>query len=242
MLWKIRRVLEDSAREYHLLVGDDASTDATTEVLAPYASVLPLSCSARPAERQGYAATAESLLRDALQLVRPAQARCRDSAAGRLRRRSVRPPEFLRRIDSGADVIVGEATLEGESDKWQARVRRWAPRLLGRNARVEGVRDVVSGYVAFRLIALRNAFRDRTTPWLTTEGWAANAELLSWAAAGARRVETVPVSARADRHTREHRHAPWQRARALWAARGQLTVPSVELRAAKGAPREKDAA
>ena len=42
VLWKIRRVLEESAREYQLLVGDDASTDATAEVLEPYAKVLPL--------------------------------------------------------------------------------------------------------------------------------------------------------------------------------------------------------
>ena len=73
-------------------------------------------------------------------------------------------PEFLKRIDSGADVIVGEATLEGEPDKWQRRVRTWAPRLLGRHGRVEGVRDVVSGFAAFRLVALRNAFRDRADP------------------------------------------------------------------------------
>ena len=46
LLWKIRRVLEESAREYQLLVGDDASTDATTEILAPYAKVLPLSVQA----------------------------------------------------------------------------------------------------------------------------------------------------------------------------------------------------
>ncbi len=32
LLWKIRRVLEDSGREYQLLVGDDGSTDATGTV------------------------------------------------------------------------------------------------------------------------------------------------------------------------------------------------------------------
>src|SRR6185295_2674518 len=65
VLWKIRRVLEESSREYQLLVGDDASTDATSEVLAPYARVLPLTV-LRSEVQVGYAATVESLLRQAL--------------------------------------------------------------------------------------------------------------------------------------------------------------------------------
>ncbi len=244
VLWKIRRVLEDSPREYHLLVGDDASTDATAEVLAPYAKVLPLSV-LTSATHQGYAATVESLLREALSrsdrhkrdvaILLPADFAADPSTL----------PEFLKRIDSGADVIVGESTLEGEPDKWQRRVRQWAPRLLGKHGRVDGVRDVVSGYAAFRLIALRNAFRDRTDPWLTADGWAANAQLLAWAAAGARRVETVPVVELAARHIREHRHAPWARARGLWAARRQITAPPQDVRVdrtAKPGPKEKEAA
>ena len=244
VLWKIRRVLEDSPREYHLLVGDDASTDATAAVLEPYATVLPLTV-LRSATRQGYAATVEALLKEALSrsdrhkrdvaILLPA-----DFAAD-----PVTLPEFLKRIDSGADVIVGESTLDGEPDKWQRRVRKWAPRLLGRHARVDGVRDVVSGYAAFRLVALRNAFRDRPGPWLTADGWAANAQLLAWAAAGARRVETVPVIELAARHVRERRHAPWERARGLWAARRQITPPPQDVRvdrASKPAPKEKEAA
>jgi glycosyltransferase involved in cell wall biosynthesis len=244
VLWKIRRVLEESAREYQLLVGDDASTDATAEVLAQYTKVLPLTVISSTT-RRGYAATVEALLREAL---RRSDRHKRDVAIllpGDFSADPSELPEFLRRIDSGADVIVGESTLDGEPDKWQRRLRQFAPRLLGRHARVPGVRDVVSGYVAFRLIALRNAFRDRTEPWFTTDGWAANAQLLAWAAAGARRVETVPVVERADRHVRDRRHAPWARARALWQARGKLTAPPAEVRperAAKASPKEKEAA
>jgi len=244
VLWKIRRVLEETSREYQLLVGDDASTDSTAEVLEPYTKALPLTVLTSK-EQVGYAATVEALLREALArsdrhkrdvaILLPADFAADPSTL----------PEFLKRIDSGADVIVGESTIEGEPDKWQRRVRSWAPRLLGRHARVAGVRDVVSGYAAFRLVALRNAFRDREGPWLTTDGWAANAQLLAWAAAGARRVETVPVVELAERHIRPSRHTAWERAKELWAARRLLTAPPAEIRterAPKGPSKEKEAA
>lgn len=244
VLWKIRRVLDDSPHEYQLLVGDDASTDATAAVLEPYTRALPLTV-LTAATHRGYAATVETLLRDALSrsdrhkrdvaILLPA-----DFAAD-----PATLPEFLKRIDSGADVIVAESTLEGEPDRWQRRVRAWAPRLLGRHGRVDGVRDVVSGYMAIRLVALRNAFRDRPEPWLTAEGWAANAQLLAWAAAGARRVETVAITEVAERHVREHRHSAWERARALWSARRLIVAPPADVRTERGpksTTREKEAA
>lgn len=223
-MWKIRRVLEGSSREYQLLVGDDASTDATTDVLEPYVKVLPLTVLRAPTH-QGYAATVEQLLKEALAR---SDRHKRDIAIVIPADFAVDPevlPEFLKCVDSGADLVIGESTLAGEIGKWDRRVRAWAPRLLGRRARIPGVRDVVSGFAAFRLVALRNAFRECEGRWLATEGWAANAQLLAWAAAGARRVEVVPVTERFDRHTREHRHAPWARARALWAARRDLVAP-----------------
>lgn len=230
VLWKIRRVLEDSPREYHLLVGDDASDDATSEVLEPYVKSLPLSV-LRSATRLGYAATVERLLQEAL---RQSDRHKRDAAILLPADFSIDPadiPELLKRLDSGADVVVGEATVTGEPDRWQQRVRQWAPRILGARASTPDVRDVVSGFAAFRLIALRNAFRDRTPPWLTVDGWAANAQLIAWAAAGGRQLDTVPVIERADRAVRPHRHRPWARARALWHARKTFVAPPPEMRA-----------
>jgi glycosyltransferase involved in cell wall biosynthesis len=224
LLWKASRLLEGSTREYQMLVGDDASTDHTAEVLATYAKALPLTV-LRSETRLGYAATVERLLKEALRL---SDRHKRDAAILMPADFTIDPetlPEFFKRLDSGADVVVGEADTSAEPDKWRRMVRRWAPRLLGSRVRVSGVRDVVSGYVAFRLIAVRNAFRDRPERWLTTEGWAANAELLSWTAAGARRVETVTVIERVDRLQRPSRYEAWPRARELWAARRQLVKP-----------------
>src|ERR687896_403911 len=90
LLWKIRQVFAAFPREYHLLVLDDGSTDATREILEPYSQVLPLT--------------------------------------------------------------------------------------------VTGVSDPVSGFAAYRLFTLRNAIKSNEEPLLTTDGWAANAELLGRAA------------------------------------------------------------
>lgn len=234
LLWKIRRVLEDSGREYQLLVGDDASTDSTTEVLTPYTKVLPLTVM-RSETRLGYAATVERLLQEAL---KRSDRHKRDAAIILPADFTVDPvelPEFLKRLDSGADIVVGEATVQGETDRPRRLVRKWASRILGRRVRVAGVRDLVSGFAAFRLVALRNAFRDKPGAWLATDGWAARAELLAWASAGARRVESVPFVERPERHQRPSRFQPWPLARELWAARSRLVAPP----AAMKPPREE---
>ncbi len=244
VLWKIRQVLQESRREYQLLVGDDASSDGTPEVLAPYAEVLPLTV-LRSEQPIGYAATIERLLRHALE---HSDRHKRDMAILWPADYTVDPAEledFLKRLDSGADLVVGEGSLIGEPDRGRRLVRRWAPRLLGGRVRVPGVRDVVSGVAAFRLVALRHAFRDRPDRWLTTEGWAANAELVAWAAAGARRTESVPITVHADRHQRPSRIEPWPLARALWRARGRLIAPPAGAapareRQTRGASRSKE--
>lgn len=224
VLWKLRQVLGDSRREYQLLVGDDGSTDDTREVLEPYESVLPLTVLRHETSR-GYAATVERLLREALDR---SDRHKRDVAILWPADYTVEPEaieELLKKFDSGADLVVGEATVLGEEDRARRMIRRWAPTILGRRTRVPGIRDVVSGVAAFRLVALRQAFRNRTDRWLATDGWAANAELIAWAAAGARQVEGVPITVRADRRQRPSRVAPWPLARELWQARAHLETP-----------------
>ncbi len=224
VLWRLRQALGDSRREYQFLVGDDGSQDATAEILAPYTNVLPLTVmtSATPV---GYAATVERLLRTALER---SDRHKRDVAILWPADYTIDPDgldELLKKFESGADLVVGEATVLGETDRGRRLVRRWAGRLLGSRVRVRGVHDVVSGVAAIRLVALRQAFRDRSDKWLLTEDWAANAELLAWVAAAARQVETVPVTVRVDRRQRPSRVEPWPRARALWQARRHLIAP-----------------
>jgi dolichol-phosphate mannosyltransferase len=221
LLWKIRQVFAGFPREYHLLVADDGSTDATPEVLEPYARVLPLTV-VRHAERQGYAATVEELLRMALDRTdRPK----RDSAILMHADFAHDPqviPDLVRRLESGADVVVAQGRLRGEPSRAYRLVRRFAPLLLRRAVSVPGVSDLVSGFAAYRLFTLRNAVRDGQPPLLTTGRWAANAELLGRAARHARRVETVPSTERHDLRQRPSRVSPWEVALELWRAGGRL--------------------
>lgn len=217
VLWKIRKIFQEFPREYQILVADDGSTDGTSEILEPYTNVLSLTV-IRNATRQGYARAVESLLGTALERTdRPK----RDSAVLMHADFAHGPeflPEFVRRLDSGADMVVGEATLAGEPSRGRRLVRRLAPMLLRRAVRVDGVHDIVSGFVAFRLMTLRNALRQPEGLRLSADGWAANAELIGRAARHARRIETVPVVERHDLRQRESRVEPWTVARQVWSA------------------------
>jgi glycosyltransferase involved in cell wall biosynthesis len=226
LLWKIRQVFAAFPREYHLLVLDDGSTDSTVEVLEPYARVLPLTVVRHP-ERRGYAASVESLLRNAVELTdRPK----RDTAILMHADFAHSPqtiPDLVRRIESGADMVVAEGRVEGEPSRLRRLLRRYAPVLLRGVVTVPGVRDVVSGFAAFRLIALRNALRSQADRLIHTDGWAANAELYWRAARYARRVESVTSVERHDLRQRSARARPLDTARELWSARRTLRATPV---------------
>lgn len=218
VLWKIRKLFQDSGREYQLLVADDASTDHTAETLEPYSKVLPLTV-VRQEQRRGYAASVEALLRLALERTDRPRRDCAILMQADFTHGPEYVPEFVRRIDSGADLVVAEARLEQPPSRAYRLVRRWAPALLGRAGRVAGVRDPLSGFLAVRLSCLRLALKETDTRFLGTDGWAANAELLARLAAQARRVETVPVVERHDLRQRPSRVTPMEELKALWNAR-----------------------
>jgi len=224
LLWKIRQVFSGFPREYHLLVIDDGSTDNTAEVLEPYARVLPLTL-VRHQTRQGYAASTEALLRLAVDRTdRPK----RDVAILMHADFAHNPssiPDFLRRLESGADIVVAQSSQSGETSRARRLVRRFAPLLLRGRVAVPGVADVVSGYLAFRLVALRNAIKAQEGPLLTAEGWSANAELIAKTARHARRVETILTVERHDLRQRPSRMQPWETAMSVWHWRGKLQLP-----------------
>jgi glycosyltransferase involved in cell wall biosynthesis len=218
VLWRVRKAFEELGREYHVLVGNDGSTDRTPEVLDTYAEVLPLTIRSERT-RKGYASTAESLLRQALELSdRPK----RDGAIlmhGDLAHGPQYIGDFVRRLDSGADLVVGEGSVDPAWERGYRWTRRWSAYLLGRSAGVAGVRDPSSGFIAFRLATLRAVFH-RPQAVLLSDGWAANAELAGRAAVHARRVETVSFTERHDLKSRATRVQPWPMARSLWTASG----------------------
>src|SRR6476620_3937048 len=131
LLWKIRQVFASFPREYQLLVLDDGSTDTTAEVLERYTRVLELTD--RPK-------------RDAAILMHADFAHSPQAI-----------PDLVRRIESGADLVVAEARLEGEPSRAHRLVRRYGPLLLRGVVSVAGVRDILSGYAILRLVVLRNA-------------------------------------------------------------------------------------
>jgi glycosyltransferase involved in cell wall biosynthesis len=239
LLWKIRQVFAGFSREYQLLVLDDGSTDATGEVLEPYARVLPLTI-LRHEQRQGYAASVEDLLRHAVELTdRPK----RDAAVLLHADFTHNPqviPDLVRRIESGADIIVAEGTLEAEPSRGYRMLRRYAPSLLRGVVTIPGVSDLVSGFSILRLVALRNALRSHPGRLLVTDGWAANAELYWRAGRYARRIETIASVERHDLRQRPSRVRPLNEAAELWRARAKLRAAPIPPAPAEPSRREAE--
>lgn len=218
VLWKVRQVFTAFPREYQLLVLDDASTDNTAEVLASYAKVLPMTIVTHP-ERHGYARSLEALLRLALQRTDRPKRDCAITLHADFAHSPEAMEDLVKRLESGADLVVAELLEErGRVSQALRFARRWAPRLL----RVAGLRDSVSGYLALRLIVLRQALRGDAAPFLRTDGWCASAELVARLAPYARRLDTVQTAARYDLVQRPSRVRPWRQLLNAWRARAVI--------------------
>jgi len=241
LLWRIRQVFTGFPREYQLLVGDDASTDSTREILQPYSRVLPLTV-VRNATRQGYAATVEGLLRHAAERTDRPKRDCAIVMHADFTHGPQFLPELVRRIEGGADLVVGEGVLHGEASRPHRLLRRWAPMLLRGRVGVRNVSDVVSGYLALRLVTLKASMKDAGPRLLQTDGWAANAELIGRIGRLARKVETVPTVERHDLRQRSSRLEPWVATRALWKARGEFRFPAVTQPSRQAPEREPEPA
>ena len=207
LLWKIRQVLTAFPRDYQLLVLDDASTDRTTEVLAPYARILPLTV-LRHAQRRGYAASLDELLREA---VKRSEYPRRDVILTLQADFTEDPdeiPTLLKRIESGADIVTTRAAIAPEHAPRKLRwLRALSGRLLRRLNWPETVTDMVSGMRAYRVIGVKKALEERGNSRLSewADAWAANAALLRAVTGYVRRVDEVPVALRPDRRQRDRR-------------------------------------
>src|SRR2546422_5008510 len=127
--------------------------------------------------------------------------------------------DMVKHLESGADLVVAELVEQrGRVSRAQGLARGWTPRLL----RVAGLRDTVWGFLALRLIVLRQGLRRDTPQFLQTEGWCASAELVARLAPHARRLDTVPAAARYDLVQRPSRVRPWRQLLEAWRARSVI--------------------
>jgi glycosyltransferase involved in cell wall biosynthesis len=224
VLWKVRQVFSAFPREYHLLVADDGSTDATSEVLEPYLRALPLTL-IRHEKPLGHPASVEALLREALNRSdRPK----RDFAVTIHADFSVSPaalPELVRAMESGADLVVAEA-LEGEKSFAMRLVRRSAPWLLRPGLNVPGVRDLLSGVCAIRLATLRYCLKDPGQSLLELRGRSAWAELVARTAAVARQISVVSILPAEHPHQDPSKGSAFTLALELFRAGRRLRVPA----------------
>jgi glycosyltransferase involved in cell wall biosynthesis len=218
VLWKIREVMAEFERDYEVLVVDDGSTDGTEDVMEPYARIMPIRVR-RHERREGYARSLEALVRAASDRTEYPK---RDVVVTLQADFTDEPDDIVtlvKRIEGGADVVTGHVHLEtGTVPRFFRWTRRVWDRLLrrGMGGDVEG--DVLSGFRAYRVIAIRKALEEAGSGrLLTTEGWAANAELLEKVAPHSRRTEAVDVHIRYSRHQRASRFRPIRASRELLA-------------------------
>jgi glycosyltransferase involved in cell wall biosynthesis len=216
LLWRIRKVFQEYSREYEVLVYDDASTDATSETLAPYADVLPLTV-LRGETRRGYGHALNALCKEVARRTRYAR---RDAMVVMQADFTDQPemlPELMKRFEGGADVVVAEQDTATQFPVPVRRLRRVAPWMIRPFVNTKDIADPFTGFRAYRISLLREyAKANGDTPIVTTDGWAANVELLVKLLPFARRIERVPVQSRYDIRPRDSRIRPFADAMSLY--------------------------
>src|SRR5256714_739650 len=174
--------------------------------------------------RQGYARSLEELLRLALQRPDRPKRDCAITLHADFAHSPESMEDMVTRLESGADLVVAEQVEQRDGGRaWRALrlARRWAPRVLG----LPGLRDPMSGFVALRLIVLRQSLRSDGTRLLLTDGWCASAELVARLRRHARRLDTVPAAVRYDLVQRPSRVRPWRQLLEAWRAGPLLSRP-----------------
>lgn len=226
ILWKVRTVMREFGREFHIVVLDDGSTDGTADTLARYHGLLPLTV-LREESPVGYGAAVDRLLRH---VARTTEYPKRDAAVvlqGDLTDDPGDLVELTKLVEGGADIVAGTG-VEGVTEtprplRW---VRRLAPWVMGGGYRRSPVADPLCGLRAYRVIVLKKALREDDRPLATLpEAWPANAQLLQRVIGFARRVETISLAPRLHLRVRESRFRPVPVLRNLFSLRS-LRWPS----------------
>ncbi|HEX8429875.1 MAG TPA: glycosyltransferase family 2 protein, partial [Longimicrobium sp.] len=217
LLWKVRQVMTEFGRDFHLVVLDDGSTDETREVLEPYARVLPLTV-LRNERTAGYAAAVERLLREVSELSTHPKRDAVVVLQGDFTESPEDIPALIRKIEGGADVV---GTTVASTDTELPRTTRWArrglPWLLSGRAIPPEIRDPLSSFRAYRVAVVKRALAERAgKPLSGRSGWAASVELLLAVAPHARRSEAAEVGLRYGRRERPTRFEPWNAVKEVW--------------------------
>jgi glycosyltransferase involved in cell wall biosynthesis len=216
VLWRIRKTFADFQREYELLVYNDGSSDATAEVLAPYADALPVTILGGK-EHVGYARAIDELLRAALSRCRYPRRDAVVLMQGDFTDQPEQIPELVKRFEGGADIVVAEPAIDASMPKpvrQLQRVGRWIAR---RFARIPGVTNPLGSFRLFRVTVVRDAVRAAgDKPLIEGDGWDANIDLLLAMAPHARRIEAVTLQPRYDLRPRPTRIRLWHDALRLY--------------------------
>jgi glycosyltransferase involved in cell wall biosynthesis len=215
LLWRIRKVFQGYSREYEIIVYDDASTDGTQEILAPYADVAPLTV-LRGEKRVGYAHALDMLAREASKKTKYPR---RDGMIVMQADFTDQPenlPELVKRFEGGADIVIAERPA-AEQPAEVKRLRQFGPWALRFSVGVEGFSDPFASFKLIRISILRELLKaSPDKPLVSGEGWGANVSLLLTTLPLARRVEKVELAPRYDLRVRASRIRPFSDAMALY--------------------------
>lgn len=208
LLWRIRKVFQEYSREYEVVIYDDGSTDGTKDTLEPYAEVLPLTV-LRGETRRGYGNALNTLAREVSKRSRYPRRDAMVVMQGDFTDQPESLPDFIKRFEGGADIVVAERERSATDPVPVKRLRMVAP-LFASNALkgkpAKDIKDPFSGFSLYRISLIRDLLKtNNESPVVNTNGWAANIQLLSNLSQFARRVETVGVKPRYDLRPRESR-------------------------------------